>query len=246
MTSAAAEPRLPTVGFAGRLSLVLLTPLVALAQVSVTPILPKISAHFAAVPEVDALVRVLITGMLAAQIVGAIIAGLLGGRVPLRHVVLSALGVYAVAGALGYVIDDLYVLIVSRIVVGGACAAALIAMLGILTTQLPPGLRDRWLGFNIVAGTFGAVVLTPLAGWIGGHDWRSVLLLHLLAIPVIALIAIVVPAAPPLARAAEARPARGGFPLVLVLMALAVGSCLNAGGAFFPTISARSAPARPS
>ena len=56
-------------------------PLSGLAQSALPPILPQITAHFAAEPDAGVLVRLMVSGLSAAMIVGAFASGFLAERI---------------------------------------------------------------------------------------------------------------------------------------------------------------------
>jgi predicted MFS family arabinose efflux permease len=104
-------------------SLLLATVLPVLAFVGLTPILPQIEAHFHAQAGASFIVRILVSVIGPTVIVGAPFAGLLATRFGERRVVIWATVAFGLAGCVAYVLDDLYAILASRIIVGLAIAA---------------------------------------------------------------------------------------------------------------------------
>jgi MFS family permease len=189
------------------------------------PILPQITAHFAAEPDAGVLVRLMVSGLSAAMIVGAFASGFLAERIGELRLLLICLVLYALSGAAGFVLDDLRLMVASRLVLGAVFSAASGLAMALLTTELAPHARDRWVGFFVVSGTIGAVLLVGIVGAIGKYDWRYVFLLYLVALPVALFTMAVFPKRDGAARAAAAEAAIGyGVPWRMMLVALLVGA----------------------
>jgi MFS family permease len=223
----------PQLALQGRLSLLLVAPLSALALAGLSPVLPKISAHFAGQPGADVLVRLLVSAVPAAMILGSLLGGLLADRYGQRKVLLWALGLYACTGVSGYVFDNLGALLVSRIGLGICNAAAGVIVAAMITTRLPQRLRGRWLGFLVTAGTVSAIAMLIAVGALGERNWRLVFLLHVAALAAILVIFLFVPEdKTPAIR--QQSSVRGKFPSVFALVGIATGALTAISTIFLP------------
>jgi predicted MFS family arabinose efflux permease len=216
------EPYMP---LAACIAICTLGPLSGLAQSALPPILPQITAHFAAEPNAGILVRLMVSGLSAAMIVGALASGFLAERMGELRLLLICLVIYGFAGAAGFMLDDLKLMVAARLVLGIVFSAASGLAMALLTTEVAPAKRDRWVGFFVVSGTVGAVVLVGLVGAIGRYDWRYVFLLYLLAWPCALFAAATFPKRERTPRAAAAQVA-GGYrvPWQMMLVAMLVGA----------------------
>ncbi len=205
-----------------RLGLLLVTPLSGLAQAGLSPILPKISAHFAGEPQVDVLVRLLVSSVPFAMIFGSAAGGFLADRLGQRRTLLWALLGYAMAGSAGFVLNDLRAVLASRFVLGMFNAACGVIAAAIITTRVRAATRDKWLGFFTMAGTLGSIVILVLVGIAGAYHWQWVFLFYLLAIPVLLLLRITLPADGQSSRAPD-EAKRGRFPWSLAGFGFACG-----------------------
>jgi len=224
----AAVPELSSVGKASLLFSSLLS---VYAIVGLAVVLPRIAAHFAEVPGAPALVRFLFNAVSLAMIFGAPLATYLADRLGRRPVMIAAAVVYGIAGTAGALIDNLWILIGTRLLLGLATAINSTLHITLLLTAFDETRRNRWIGLFSMVGTLCAVATFPMAGALGAIDWRLPFVMHLIAIPQCLLIAAGVPDTPRRAAAATeaARAAAGGvFPWLLVLIALATG--IVAGG----------------
>jgi MFS family permease len=223
------------IGLWACISLLLVGPLSSMAQSGLAPILPRISEHFAAVPNAEVLVRLMVSGLSFAMILGSLSAGFLSERLGQRRFLLILLGIYGLFGTAGAFVDNLYLLVGTRLIVGAAIAAAAVMTAAILTTRLPLEKRDRWLGFYIVVATFGGVAGIGLVGLVSKTDWRNAFLLHLAGFAVLLIVMMLLPperkATP--ATKGEAAP-RGDVPWALILFGLICGGTLTTSLVFLP------------
>ena len=229
------------ISISARLALLLVTPLSGLAQAGLTPILPQLSAHFSDVPNADAVARMMLSGLSLAMIVGSLTGGVAGDKFGQRRLLLVLLGIYALAGTIGFYVDNLYIILASRLVLGVATAAAGIIVAAIFTTRISPKPREKWLGFTMVAGTLGSITLFAVIGAVAEIDWRYVFLLHALTVPVAILIMMTLPKADEAAaktalaeRTVQHQSSPGGIPFGMALFGIACGAASTGYMMFLP------------
>jgi len=222
------------VGRWGLVALALIHVLAGIGLASTTPVLSQIATHFSATPGAGTLVRGTVTAAGAAMIFGAPMAALLSERYGERRVLAGALFVFAVAGTAGAVLDNLWLLVASRALVGLAVAATGVAGIALLTKSVGDDQRNRWIGYVSVVGSLSSVISIPLAGVLGSIDWRLVFTLHLVAIPILAMVILFVRQPPPVRHLANSVRASSRFPLALVFLGVACGAVTTALPLFVP------------
>ena len=178
------------------IALCCLGPLSGLAQGGLSPVMPRITEYFSSEPNAGVLVRLMVSGLSAAMIFGALLSGFLSEKVGQLRLLLVCLVIYGLAGAAGYVLDNLYLIVASRIVLGVVNAAAGVLAMALITTRVAAEGRERWLGFYVVAGTIGTLGFTALIGFVGQFGWRNAFLVYLFALPVAVFLALTFTAAP--------------------------------------------------
>lgn len=149
-------------------------------------VLPQIEQAFANLPNAKLLTELI--GALAGFgfAIGAPISGILIGRYGYRRVIVPALLLFAGTGAMPALLNDIWLILGCRLVVGLALSAIFTGALSGIGA-LPAGLRVRLLGwFSVVSGAT-SVFMFPLAGILGQLGWRPVFIVYLLAVPAIAL-----------------------------------------------------------
>jgi MFS family permease len=182
-----APPRIATV------SILLATVLPVLVFVGLTPVLPQMEAHFQGQPGVSLIVRLLVSVVGPTVIVGAPLAGLLAVRFGERRILIGAAIAYGLAGCLAYVLDNLYAILGTRIIVGLAVAATSTISTVILTKLYSGQARNRWLGYYGMAGAIIVLPMIPLCGFLGAMNWRFVFLTHAFAFPLALLFIVGLP-----------------------------------------------------
>ena len=89
-----------------------------LAATIISPALPEMTTVFADTPNAELLVRLTLTMPALFVAIGAPFAGLLLDRLGRKPVLMVALLLYGLAGTVGYFLDSLMTILVSRAVLG--------------------------------------------------------------------------------------------------------------------------------
>ncbi|MDG2002392.1 MAG: MFS transporter [Novosphingobium sp.] len=161
-----------------------MAPLSGLAVSGIAPIMPMITAEFADNPNAGILVRLMMSGLSAATILGALASGVMASRIGQLRLLLLLLVLYVVSGAGIFLLDNLYLMIFARCLQGIANGGAGVLAIALITTRVPSGRSDHWLGYYSVCGTIGVLFLMVAVGEIAALGWRYVFLMFLLAVPV--------------------------------------------------------------
>lgn len=210
-------------------------PLSGLAQSGLSPILPVMTGHFADEPNAALLVRAMVSGLSATMIIGSLVGGFIAERIGQIRLLAVSLGFFALAGAIGYWLDNLYLMVASRMVLGIVNAMAGLMAAAIITTRIAPEMRDRWMGFYVVTGTVGAMVMLMIVGELGKIDWRLVFPLHFVALPIAVLVFLAIPEMPELRGNVGARlPAAAGIPWGLTLFGVLCGAVISSTMIYLP------------
>lgn len=204
---------------------------------SIGIILPQMEQAFASTPHAT----------LLSQLVGGVpglafaifspLAGRLVERLGVRGVYMWSMALFAVAGTSAMLFDNLYLILMTRIVVGAAVAGTLIAaMTGI--GLLPQEQRARMLGFFTLVGGVLSLLLYYVVARLAQGGWRPAFSLHLLALPTLVLL-LALPrgpatSAPVSEPTAAAGPATGLPPFSLMAIALFLGMAGVLPGLFAP------------
>jgi MFS family permease len=162
--------------------LLLMTTLAVMGNVLISPVLPRMIQHFAAVPHVSVLVPLVV--VVPALLIGLTspIAGIFADTIGRKTVLLVAFVVYAAAGTMPCWLDSIYAIIASRVLVGLAEAGVMTASTTLIADCFGGSRRRRWLAGQTGVATIAAVVLIALGGILGERGWRTPFLAYALAL----------------------------------------------------------------
>lgn len=175
------EPSLemPNVSMSIRLLLLLGSCLPILGAVLIAPLLPVIQAHFFQVQHVAVLVPVMLT--LPALMIG-LLGPVMGGvvdRYGRRSLLLLALQVYGFAGSAPLWLNDLWLILASRMVLGVAEAAIITSCTALISDYFTGAPRERMLALQTVASSVSAALFFVVGGAMGEAGWRAPFYLYL-------------------------------------------------------------------
>jgi MFS family permease len=165
--------------------------LAAMVQLAILPSLTQIATRFSGGGggAIDgATIAQLVTTIAAPTIIlGAPLVGWLAGRVGKRRVLLVSAILFALSGAIGAVMPDIWTMLISRMVLGLASAGLGTSAMSFINDYYAPEKRDRLIGWYALLGGGGALIVLLAAGALAEMDWRAPFALYLVGLAVFAL-----------------------------------------------------------
>lgn len=144
-----------------------------LGSVLITPVLPQISARFAQVPGADILVPLIVALPALMIAVFAPFAGQIVDRIGRKTLLIVAMFAYAVLGTAPAWLDDLNLILGSRLLVGVCEAAIMTACTTLIVDYFhEERQRNRYLGLQTVTTMIAGTVFVTLAGVFGAAGWH--------------------------------------------------------------------------
>lgn len=145
-----------------------------LGSVLITPVLPQLSEHFGDVPASEVLVPMIVALPALMIAVFAPFAGQIVDRFGRKPLLFWALIAYAVVGTVPAWVDDLSVILATRVLVG-ICEAAIMTACTTLLVDYFPGerRRNRYLALQTVVTTLAATAFILLGGALGWAGWQT-------------------------------------------------------------------------
>lgn len=223
----------PTTRSTGRgqaATLVLAGTLTIMAGATVAPAIPGIREAFADTPNADLLARMITTTHALAIVLFSPVAGFVVERLGRKRALVTGMLAFGIGGSSGAYLPDLTSMLVGRAVLGIGVSLIMTSSMAMIADLYEGTDRQRLLGRQAAAGSFGGVVLLLGGGALAGLDWRVVFLIYLLgALLVIPALAFLpkgrtAPAAAPAAKGAAA-PAKPKVPagILAALAAMMLG-----------------------
>jgi MFS family permease len=168
-------------------SLLLASMLTMMAGAIVAPALPEITIHFAHIQGVELLARLLITLPALAIFLTSFGMGALAdryGRIPVLN---ASLVLYFIAGTAGLYLNNLYLILATRFVLGIAVSGVMTAVLTLIGDYYHGEERNRVMGIQGAFMGIGGVVFISLSGFLADVSWHAPFLLYAFSAPVFLL-----------------------------------------------------------
>ncbi len=154
------------------LALALPITLPVMGSAMLAPVLPQMMAQFKDVPNHEFLVPMLIAVQAIFIAIFAMPAGALADVIGRRRLLLIGMVGYAFAGIAPIFLGDFYVILGTRCVVG-ICEAIVMTCGTTMIGDLFKGeSREKWLATQSAVSAIAAVILFPIAGFLGNYGWR--------------------------------------------------------------------------
>ena len=165
------------------LSMSLLT---VMAGAAIAPALGIIKAHFSSAPAM--LVQFIVSMPALLIIVTNLFFLPLSRILRTRAIATTGLLLYIVAGAGCFFVDDIYVLLLLRAILGISVGLIMPLSTGLLAFYFPPEEQARLMGLSAAMNQMGGVVATLLAGLLATIEWNYAFLVYLLGLIALAMV----------------------------------------------------------
>ena len=165
------------------LSMSLLT---VMAGAAIAPALGIIKVHFSSAPAM--LVQFIVSMPALLIIVTNLFFLPLSRILRTRAIATTGLLLYIVAGAGCFFVDDIYVLLLLRAILGISVGLIMPLSTGLLAFYFPPEEQARLMGLSAAMNQMGGVVATLLAGLLATIEWNYAFLVYLLGLIALAMV----------------------------------------------------------
>ena len=165
------------------LSMSLLT---VMAGAAIAPALGIIKAHFN--QDNDLLVQLIVSMPALLIIVTNLFFLSISRRLRTRAIATTGLLLYVIAGAGCFFVDDIYVLLVMRALLGISVGLIMPLSTGLLAYYFPPEEQARLMGLSAAMNQMGGVVATLLAGLLATIEWNYAFLVYLIGLIAVVMV----------------------------------------------------------
>lgn len=176
-----------------KLTLLLVSTLTVMAGATIAPSLPAMRQHFAAVPNADYWVRLVLTVPALFIAIGAPIAGSVIDRFGRKGLLSLAVFVYGLAGSSGFLLNEIGLILVGRMLLGFSVAGIMTTATTLIADYYLGAARAQFLGLQAAFMGFGGVVFLTLGGYLADLNWRLPFLIYLMAWLILPLVLLILP-----------------------------------------------------
>ncbi len=170
-----------------KLTVLLVSSLTIMSMVTISPSLPEMSAAFEGVPYSEFLVKLVLT--LPALFIATVspIAGKLIDRYGRLPFLFGSLVLYALAGASGYFLDNLYIILAGRALLGIAVGISMTIVNTLVADYFEGPQRQKFVGLQVAFMSLGGILFIGLGGVLADVGWRFPFLIYLFSLVVLPL-----------------------------------------------------------
>lgn len=164
---------------------------IMLGPVLISPIIGTLFQHFQGVPYAQVLVPLLLTAPALCLAICSPIAGKLANRHGGKKILVGSLAFYGLVGAAPILVDSLYGMLATRILLGVAEAGIITGSMVLTAAYFNGDGRQKWISYQNIALPLIGAALLYLVGQVSRIDWHYTFGLYALSIPVFIAAAIV-------------------------------------------------------
>lgn len=155
--------------------------LTVMAGATISPALPAISEAFSDIPNINFLIRLVLTLPALFIAIGAPIAGFIVDRFGRKPLLIISAVLYGIAGTSGYIVDNIWLLLIGRGVLGLAVSGVMTTITTLIADYYKGEKRSAFLGIQGAFSGLGGVVFLSLGGVLADIGWRTPFLIYLLS-----------------------------------------------------------------
>jgi len=161
-----------------------------MAGATIAPGLPGLVEHYANYPEADFLSRFILTAPGLAIALSATLSGWVADKLGRRTLLQIGVVLYIISGSAGLWLDDLLLLLTSRLLLGLAVGMIMVCSMALLTDHFQGPERDRAMGIQSSAMSVGGIVFLSAGSILADVSWRRFPKLHVALIYPLAFISM--------------------------------------------------------
>lgn len=165
-----------------KVTLLLVSSLTIMSVITISPALPRMAEVFASVPHSDLLVQLTVTIPALAIALFSPITGHLIDRHGRLRILWFALVLYAISGVSGYFLQDLYFILLSRVVLGASVGMSMTIVVTLIADYFQGVERQKFVGLQVAFMSLGGILFISLGGILADVGWRYPFLIYLFAL----------------------------------------------------------------
>ena len=167
-------------------TLLLVSSLTIMSMITISASLPDMSKAFEAHPNGQALVKLSLSFPALFIALSALIAGIVIDKIGRLKLLGFALVFYAVGGTSGYWLENIYLILAGRGLLGICVGISMTIVTTLVADYYQGRSRQKFAGLQIAVMSIGGIIFITLGGVLADIDWRVPFLLYffsLIALP---------------------------------------------------------------
>ena len=170
-----------------KLTLLLVSSLTIMSIITISPAIPQMSLEFTDVENADLIVRLVLTIPALFIAIFSALTGRLIDRYGRLKILWFSLVLYTVAGTSGYFLYNLYLILISRAVLGIAVGMSMTIVITLVADYFEGLERQKFVGLQVAFMSLGGILFVGLGGLLADISWRAPFLIYLFALAVLPL-----------------------------------------------------------
>ncbi|WP_297793971.1 MFS transporter [uncultured Eudoraea sp.] len=165
-----------------KLTLLLVSSLTIMSMITISASLPDMTKAFSHLPNAENLIKLTLSFPALFIALTAIIAGKFIDRFGRLRLLGAALILYAIAGSSGYWLDNIYLILAGRALLGICVGITMTIATTLIADYYQGKSRQKFAGLQIAVMSFGGIMFVTLGGILADISWRVPFLLYLFPI----------------------------------------------------------------
>jgi len=162
-----------------KITLLLVSTLTVMAAATVAASLPPMTIAFKDVPNIELLAKLVLTLPSLFIAILAPIVGININRFGRKRLLVIGMILYGVGGTSGFFLDTIYMILLSRTVLGVSVAIILSVVSTLVGDYFEAQERHSYTGLQVAFMNIGGIVFIVLGGILAEHSWRDPFLIYL-------------------------------------------------------------------
>lgn len=168
-----------------KLTILLVSSLTIMSTITIAPSLPEMSEAFASIDNAEFLVKLVLTVPALFIALSSFFAGGIIDRYGRLKLLWISLLLYAVAGASGFFLGNLYAILISRAFLGLAVGFSMTIVTTLVADYFEGMERQKFVGIQVAFMSMGGILFIGLGGILADLNWRYPFLIYLFSLVVL-------------------------------------------------------------
>ena len=170
-----------------KVTLLLVSSLTIMSIITISPALPGMAAAFAGIAHADLLVKLVLTIPALLIAVVSPVTGYLIDKQGRLKLLWGSLLLYAVAGGSGFFLNNLYLILLSRALLGVAVGMSMTIVITLIADYFEGAERQSFVGTQVAFMSLGGILFIGLGGVLADWGWHYPFLLYFFSLLVLPL-----------------------------------------------------------